>query len=85
MGMQIKQESKRETSMVAGFKANGSRVMVESDGDEEGQDQQSQMGTVADEFDNLEYIDDPNDERTEFDSVSTQNKPQKPAEMEEAK
>ena len=62
--------------------------MVDSDGDDENQEQeqQSQLGTVADEFDNLGYIDnDTNDERTEFDSVSTQNKPQKPGQMEEAK
>lgn len=54
--------------------------MVDSDNEEETQikEQQSQLGTVADEFDDLEYIDDANDERTEFDSVSTQNKPQKP-------
>lgn len=53
--------------------------MIDSDNEDEQQEQQSQLGTVADEFDNLGYIDDPNDERTEFDSVSTQNKPQKPA------
>jgi len=63
----------------AGLTEQGSRIMVESD------DEQVEVGTIADEFENLEFLEDRDDEQTEFDSVSTQNKPQKPQEKEETK
>ena len=72
----------RDQSTVGGFAGlteQGSRIMVESD------DEQVEVGTIADEFENLEFLEDRDDEQTEFDSVSTQNKPQKPQEKEETK
>lgn len=40
----------------AGLAAKGSRIMVDSD------DEQVEVGTIADEFDNLEFLEDQDDE-----------------------
>jgi hypothetical protein len=47
------------------------------------EDENVEIGTVADEFEHLDFLED--DEQTEFESGGAHNQPQKPEENEEAK